>query len=362
LLAWGIRRIHRFLRPRVKFVLLTFLSLSLSLCWHILQFDVPRDSTVMRIEQELEEEELREFESLERRVLEEGSEVDSLDEDGGGWEEEELERRGGVDAGQNREEVEEDEYSWRESRNIGARGDADAYGGRGRTDMYKEEEEEERSIDNVHVDAEEEDEENDGGIDDGGIQHVEGVARHAGDDTESNLRGSEDWDAPLEYTHNMSLSSGRGAAGGVGTSHGSAGTVPSPPRSALVSRLFANQAKQEEERKRRQAAEAERKRQEAERPKAGEEEDVVEARVAELEEEIKEFKRQNRLLQELRKEAEAERSVLGEERGKIDEHWKEAEGRFEKYREAEEKKLKKERKDIDKQVNNTPARGAARTG
>ncbi|KAJ1479724.1 hypothetical protein T484DRAFT_1813228, partial [Baffinella frigidus] len=58
----------------------------------------------------------------------------------------------------------------------------------------------------------------------------------------------------------------------------------------------------------------------------------------------------NKLLEKLRGEAEQERSTVAAEESKIASHWKEAEERFEKYKEAETKKLRRERKDAEKHV------------
>jgi hypothetical protein len=112
-------------------------------------------------------------------------------------------------------------------------------------------------------------------------------------------------------------------------------TAPSPPRSALVTKLFsnskANKTKGNTPKSNSQQTPAGKKGQpqddgghsrtdrhdQAERIPNGDVAvaggSVVDARVAELENEIKEFKRQNKLLQELRTEAEKERETLKQE-------------------------------------------------
>ena len=54
---------------------------------------------------------------------------------------------------------------------------------------------------------------------------------------------------------------------------------------------------------------------------------------------------QNKLLDKLREDLDRERADVAGEEAKIAAHWKEAEERFEKYKEAETKKLRRERKE-----------------
>jgi hypothetical protein len=74
------------------------------------------------------------------------------------------------------------------------------------------------------------------------------------------------------------------------------------------------------------------------------------SQLAELDKEIREFRQQNQMLERLRQEVEAERQQLQLEKESLSEHLRDAEQRFERYKEAELKKMKKDRKDIDKQL------------
>jgi predicted nucleic acid-binding Zn-ribbon protein len=76
----------------------------------------------------------------------------------------------------------------------------------------------------------------------------------------------------------------------------------------------------------------------------------ISSQLAELDKEIREFRQQNQMLERLRQEVEAERHQLELEKESLSEHLRDAEQRFERYKEAELKKMKKDRKDIDKQL------------
>jgi hypothetical protein len=147
----------------------------------------------------------------------------------------------------------------------------------------------------------------------------------------AHMRESEEWDEPTEYHNDMSLSCApQRAQDSVNT------TLPSPPRSALMTKLFSNgksnthknkssnarnSTTQSQEKKSGSKGSAHEKNQ-ASRAETRSDSDcaskdntvcassLVDERVAELENEIKEFKRQNKLLQELRAEADKERETL----------------------------------------------------
>ena len=76
----------------------------------------------------------------------------------------------------------------------------------------------------------------------------------------------------------------------------------------------------------------------------------VEDKVLELENEIMEFRKQNEMLQKVRSEVESQRQALLEEKGGLSKNLHDAENRFEKYKEAEMKKLRKDRKDMERNV------------
>ena len=76
----------------------------------------------------------------------------------------------------------------------------------------------------------------------------------------------------------------------------------------------------------------------------------ISSQLAELDKEIREFRQQNQMLERLRQEVEAERQQLELAKASLSEHLRDAEQRFERYKEAELKKMKKDRKDIDKQL------------
>jgi hypothetical protein len=150
------------------------------------------------------------------------------------------------------------------------------------------------------------------------------------------MRDSEEWDEPTEFHDGMSLSCV--PKDSVNT------TLPSPPRSALVTKLFSNSKSNNNKNKSTNARNSmpqsqEKKsgskgpaheRNQASRTETRSDSDcaskdntvcassLVDERVAELENEIKEFKRQNKLLQELRAEADKERDTLHLE--KVPEH------------------------------------------
>ena len=73
-------------------------------------------------------------------------------------------------------------------------------------------------------------------------------------------------------------------------------------------------------------------------------------KMAELDKEIREFRRQNELLDKLRQDLEAEREQVHREKAGLAENLHEAEMRFARYKDAELKKLKKDRKDMEKQL------------
>jgi len=77
---------------------------------------------------------------------------------------------------------------------------------------------------------------------------------------------------------------------------------------------------------------------------------ALENKMAQLDEEIREFRKQNALLDKLRQELDAEREEVALQRRSLSENLVEAEQRFERYKEAELKKLKRDRRDMDKQL------------
>eukprot|EP00960_Hanusia_phi_P076990 768635-Hanusia_phi.AAC.11 len=76
----------------------------------------------------------------------------------------------------------------------------------------------------------------------------------------------------------------------------------------------------------------------------------VESKMLELEKEIMEFRKQNEMLQKVRSEVERQRHALLSEKEGLSKNLQDAENRFEKYKEAEMKKLRKDRKDMERNV------------
>jgi len=77
---------------------------------------------------------------------------------------------------------------------------------------------------------------------------------------------------------------------------------------------------------------------------------VLARKMGELDQEIREFRRQNELLDKLRRDVDVERLEVEQEKAGLAENLQDAEQRFERYKEAELKKMKRDRKDNDKQL------------